>query len=384
VEIPELLEKISNGEDSYTQFKENITNTDKLAEELVAFSNAKGGLLIIGVTDDALVKGLSDKDIRRLNQLIGNVINANVTPPVYPLTTISSIDNKKLLILAIDEGVNKPYSTNKGFYLTKAGSDKRKISPEELRRLFAQSKNLFADEELIHGSDITDINTEQFLRFLNQDNQTVYDELKINKLSLNIVLKNLELIRDSQLTLAGNLIFGLDPQRFSPSFYIDCVYFSGNDVSVEQFISKAVLKGSFEKLYNDSLSFIKGHLKRKQGVDKGFNTSGILEIDERIITELVVNALVHRDYYINSSIKIFMFYNRVEIISPGKLTNSLTVEKIKSGLSIHRNPILNSICKTVLPYSGYGSGIKRVINLNPDIEFVNDIEKEEFKCIIPR
>ena len=384
MEIPELLEKISNGEDSYTQFKENITNTDKLAEELVAFSNAKGGLLIIGVTDDALVKGLSDKDIRRLNQLIGNVINANVTPPVYPLTTISSIDNKKLLILAIDEGVNKPYSTNKGFYLTKAGSDKRKISPEELRRLFAQSKNLFADEELIHGSDITDINTEQFLRFLNQDNQTVYDELKINKLSLNIVLKNLELIRDSQLTLAGNLIFGLDPQRFSPSFYIDCVYFSGNDVSVEQFISKAVLKGSFEKLYNDSLSFIKGHLKRKQGVDKGFNTSGILEIDERIITELVVNALVHRDYYINSSIKIFMFYNRVEIISPGKLTNSLTVEKIKSGLSIHRNPILNSICKTVLPYSGYGSGIKRVINLNPDIEFVNDIEKEEFKCIIPR
>ena len=201
---------------------------------------------------------------------------------------------------------------------------------------------------------------------------------------MNIVLKNLELIRDSHLTLAGNLIFGLDPQRFSPSFYIDCVYFAGNDVSVEQFISKAVLKGSFEKLYNDSLSFIKGHLKRKQGVDKGFNTSGILEIDERIITELIVNALVHRDYYINSSIKIFIFDNRVEIISPGKLTNSLTVEKIKSGLSIHRNPILNSICKTVLPYSGYGSGIKRVINLRPDIEFVNDTEKEEFKCIIPR
>ncbi len=384
MDAAELLEKVSNGEDSYTQFKENITNTDKLAEELVAFSNAKGGWLIIGVTDSSTIKGLADQDIRRLNQLIGNVINANISPPIYPLTSILNINNKKLLILAIDEGANKPYSTNKGFYLTKAGSDKRKISPEELRRLFAQSKKLFADEELVRGSDLSDINTEQFLRFLKQDNQRVYDELKINKLNMNIVLENLELLREAQLTLAGNLIFGLDPQRFSPSFYIDCVYFVGNDIACEQFVSKAVLKGSFEKLYNDAISFIKACLLRRQEAGKGFNSPGILEIDERIITELVVNALVHRDYYINSSIKIFLFENRLEIISPGKLTNSLTVEKIKSGLSIHRNPILNSICKTVLPYSGYGSGIKRVINLNPDIEFDNNIEKEEFKCIIPR
>lgn len=106
--------------------------------------------------------------------------------------------------------------------------------------------------------------------------------------------------------------------------------------------------------------------------------------EELVLTEIIINALVHRDYYINASIKIFIFHSRVEIISPGKLTNSLTIEKIKSGLSIHRNPILNSICKTVLPYSGYGSGIKRVLNIYPDIELINDSDKEEFKCIIKR
>ena len=281
----DLIEKISNGEDSYTQFKENITNTDKLAEELVAFSNAKGGLLILGVKDDSSIKGLSDNDIRRLNQLIGNVINANVTPPVYPLTTIEKINNKKLLVIEIDEGSNKPYSTNKGFYLTKAGSDKRKISPEELRRLFAQSKKLFADEELVNGSDISDLNSEQFLRFLKQDNKLVYDELKINKLSLDVVLENLELLRDAQLTLAGNLIFGLDPQRFRPSFYVDCVFFDGNDVSVDRYVSKKVVKGSFEKLFNDSLSFIIGHLIRRQ-IDENFNSSGELEVDTYIDVSL--------------------------------------------------------------------------------------------------
>ena len=66
--------------------------------------------------------------------------------------------------------------------------------------------------------------------------------------------------------------------------------------------------------------------------------------------------------------KVFVFDSRVEIISPGKLPNSLTVEKIKNGLSVHRNPVLNSICKTLLPYSGYGSGIKRVLRLNPAVE----------------
>ncbi len=66
-----------------------------------------------------------------------------------------------------------------------------------------------------------------------------------------------------------------------------------------------------------------------------------------------------------------------------KLVNSLTVEKIKTGISIQRDPILNTFSKTVFPYTGYGSGIKRVISINPDVKFINDIEKEEFKTIIP-
>jgi len=383
METLELIERISNGEDSYTQFKENVTNNDKLAEELVAFSNSKGGVLIIGVTDNNDIVGLSDDDIRRLNQLVGNVINSNITPPIYPITKIKTIKEKKLLIITVEEGSNKPYSTNKGMYLTKAGSDKRKVSPEELRRLFAESKRLYADEEIVIGSDISDLNSEQFYRFLEKDDNKIYEELKQGRLSLSSVLENRELLRSDQLTLAGNLIFGMNPQKYNTSFYVDCVYFDGDDISVDKFISKKTLKGSFEKLFNDSLAFVVSNLTQKQVYDE-FNTNGELEIDERILTELIVNALVHRDYYINSSIKIFMFHNRIEIVSPGKLTNSLTVAKIKSGISIHRNPILNSICKTVLPYSGYGSGIKRVLSINPDVKFINDTDKEEFKCIISR
>jgi len=106
-------------------------------------------------------------------------------------------------------------------------------------------------------------------------------------------------------------------------------------------------------MLRDSLRFVLSQLRNYQ-VEKDFNSNPKREIDERVLTELLVNALIHRDYLINSSIKVFIFHNRVEIINPGKLTNSLTVEKIKNGLSIHRNPILNSISKNMLPYTGYG------------------------------
>ncbi len=383
METLELIERISNGEDSYTQFKEQAVTAKDLAKEFVSFSNAEGGIIIFGITDDGEVKGLSTDAIEKIGQLVGNTANENVKPPIHPLIKNMTIDDKKVMIVFVKNGTSKPYRTSSGVFYTKSGADKKIISDEELRRLFAESKRLYADEEIVAGSDISDLNSEQFYNFLEKDNSRIYEEVKQGTQSLSSVLENRELLKSEQLTLAGNLIFGMNPQKYNPSFYVDCVYFDGDDISVDKFISKTTLKGSFEKLFNDSLAFVVSNLTKKQ-VEDGFNTKGELEIDERVLTELIVNALVHRDYYINSSIKIFIFHNRIEIVSPGKLTNSLTVDKIKSGISIHRNPILNSICKTVLPYSGYGSGIKRAIGINPNIEFINDIDKEEFKCIIPR
>ncbi len=383
METLELIERISNGEDSYTQFKEQDVTAKDLAKEFVAFSNAEGGIVIFGVADDGEIKGLSIAEVEKIGQLVGNTGQENVKPPIHPLIQNMTIDDKKVTIVFIKNGASKPYKTSSGVFYTKSGADKKIISDEELRRLFAESKRLYADEEIVTDSDISDLNSEQFYNFLEKDDSKIYEEVKQNILSLSSVLENRELLRNDHLTLAGNLIFGMNPQKYNTSFYIDCVYFDGDDVSVDKFISKKTIKGSFEKLFNDSLAFVVSNLKKKQ-VDDEFNTKGELEIDERVLTELIVNALVHRDYYINSSIKIFMFHNRIEIVSPGKLTNSLTVDKIKSGISIHRNPILNSICKTVLPYSGYGSGIKRAIGINPNIEFIDDVDKEEFKCIIPR
>ncbi len=384
METIELIERISNGEDSYTQFKQDINNIESLAYELAAFSNAMGGVLIVGVDDNNNIIGLSSDDIRRLNQMIGNVIRDKIKPLIYPIVEIKNIDDKKILVVEVSKGANKPYDVD-GIYYTKAGSDKRKISSEELRRLFAESKRLFADEEPVYGTDITDINQQIFYEYLKRDNERIFEKLKKEELNLQQILQNKIIMNGDKLTLAGNLIFGIEPQKFTTtkSFYIDCCYFNGNDISVNQYKSQERVYGDFETLYKKSFNFMTSNLKKIQ-VEENFNSNGVIEISEIILGELITNALVHRDYYINSPIKIFMFDDRVEIISPGKLANSLTIENIKAGSTIRRNPIIESICKNILTYSGYGSGIKRVLSINPNIEFINDIDKEEFKCIILR
>ncbi len=378
-----IRDKVKSGEDSYTQFKLNVFESKSLAEEMVAFSNAEGGNIVIGVSDAGEITGLCSEDVRRLNQLIANVANENVRPPVYPLVELLNVDGKTVVIVRIRKGLSKPYCTSGGIYLTKSGSDKRKMSPDELRRLFAQSSNTFADETVIPGSGIRDLNSEYFYHFLEKKDKATYIDLMSSRLDLPTLLGNLDLMRNDRLTLAGNLLFGINPQRFCKSFCIQCVHFAGHDVDVNTFIARENVTGSLHEMYKQCLNFLKSNLIRFQD-SSNFNTPGKLEIPEETLIEVLINALIHRDYYIQSTIKAFVFTDRVEIISPGRLPNSLTVAKIKHGISIHRNPILNSLGQYILPYSGLGSGIRRIMRYSPDTEFINDVDKDEFRCVLRR
>lgn len=143
------------------------------------------------------------------------------------------------------------------------------------------------------------------------------------------------------------------------------------------------LKGTIPKLYNEAMNYITSSLNHIQS-GQGFNSIGKLEISEIALVELVQNALVHRDYFKNAPIRILIFDNRIEIISPGKLPNNLTIEDIKFGNPVIRNNQLVALSTHTLPFSGLGSGIKRAIAEQPNIELINDVEGELFKVIISR
>ena len=383
METIELLAIISKGESSAVQFKERVNDAYKIAIEMVAFSNSKGGLIIIGVNNKTgALNGLSFEEIETTNELLVNAASDNVKSPITIFTEQVSVNGQTLIVVRIKEGSDKPYRDNKGIVWIKNGSDKRKVvSNDELLRMLQSSGNLAADEEPVTNTTYNDIDTDFFKDFVQNKTGKSFDKLDQ---SLPKLLNNMGFAKDEQLTLAGLLLFGNKPQTFKPVFSVQCIAFVGNDVAGKKFRdSEPPFEGNLTELYEKTMSFIIRNLHKVQ-VEESFNILGELEIPKEALEELVVNSLIHRDYFIKSAIKVFIFDNRIEIISPGKLPNSLTVEKIKSGTSIARNPILFSNARYLLPYIGIGSGIPRALDSYPKIDFMNDADKELFTAIIHR
>ena len=378
----ELTDIIERGEDSQHQFKEDIRNAESLAGDMVAFANARGGMIIIGCDDNGKIKGLDAKDVRRLNQLVGNTANQNVKDPINPFTENVKVVDDLLMVVHITEGINKPYMDNKGVVWVKSGSDKRRVtSKEELRRLFQSSDLVNADEVPVNRTTENDID----LRYFREFYQKAYEkDPERSEIPLAQVLRNLNIARNGHLNIAGLMLFGKEPEKYKTAFVIKAVSFVGNDPAGDKYRDSVDIKGKLEQQYIGALSFFKRNLRYIQG-KKGINTLGDLEIPEIVLEELIVNALIHRNYFINAPIRLFIFDNRIEIISPGRLPNNLTIDHIKNGIANIRNDTITSFAgKGLLPYRGMGTGIRRAIRHHADIDFVNDTEGEQFMVMIRR
>ncbi|MDR0864605.1 MAG: ATP-binding protein [Candidatus Symbiothrix sp.] len=162
----ELLKIIGSGETSKVQFKRELGNQDKLAAEMIAFSNAKGGMVLFGVEDKTgKIIGLDYNAIQKVSNTVSTIANELVKPLIYITTEVVNVDvqsgTQKILIVNIEEGISKPYKDKNGAIWIKQGSDKRRVTENtEIMRLFQQSGNLFVDEMIVANTSISDINQE--------------------------------------------------------------------------------------------------------------------------------------------------------------------------------------------------------------------------------
>jgi len=379
METSELLEIIARDEDSKHQFKANVTNGVSLAQEMVAFSNTLGGMIIIGVSDDGTVSGLNRDDMGRLSNLVSNAASQQVIPPVNPITENLVLDGGLVMVVHIHKGISKPYMDKNGLIWVKSGADKRKATArEEIQRMYQSAGLLHGDEIPVPTMTISDLDENVFSIFYKTQYEEVLDE---QDLPLNQLIDNLNLSTDGVLNIAGALLFGKNTARKLPAFIVKCVTYPGTDIDVDEYLDSQDISGTLKDVFDDALGFILRNIKRKQN-NQGVNSLGELEVPKIVFEEMLANALIHRDYFISAAIRIFIFHNRIEIISPGHLPNNLTIENIKSGNSNIRNPILASFAAKMLPYRGLGSGIRRALKAYDKIEFIEDRDGNSFKVII--
>lgn len=383
MEASELFDIIKKGESSRVQFKERLPHQDSLAQEMTAFSNSQGGLIIIGVNDKTgALNGLSFGEIQSTNLQLVNVASQSVFPSIIISTETVQVNGGNLIVVGIVEGFSKPYKDRLGSIYIKNGSDKRRVtSNDEISRLLQSSKAMFADEMPIQGTSIADIDVEYYKAFIRRKYFKDFDDLGIE---LGQSLENLNLMKEGCLTLAGLLSFSSHRQKFRPQFSIQAVSVNATTLIGNSFAdNEPPFEGNLRTVFDKTISFIERNLK-KIPIGDTFNSQTVWEIPYEVFEELIVNALVHRDYFISATIKVFVFSDRIEIVSPGKLPNSLTVENITSGVSISRNPILQTMAQHTLPYKGLGTGVVRAISIYPQIKFVNDQEMERLVVTITR
>jgi len=381
METPELLEIIARDEDGSHQFKANFTNVNAMAAEMVAFSNSGGGRIIIGVSDNGSFSGLTRDDMGRLNQLVSNAASQSVRPPINPETENISVPEGLVMVVRVPDGVSKPYMDKDGTIWVKSGSDKRKAtSREEIQRMYQNANLIHGDEIPAAGLAVADLDPDYFWAFINKHFSESAENLEID---LPQLLRNMNLMKEGVLNVSGALLFAKNPSFRLPIFIVKAIAYPGTEIHEEKYIDSQDITGRISDMFYKSMSFVLGNIKHVQK-NQGVNAPGEPEIPKIALEELIANALIHRDYFVSAPVRIFVFKDRVEIISPGHLPNNLTIENIKRGNSNIRNPILASYAAKILPYRGLGSGIIRALRAHPDIDFEDDRDGNLFKAVIKR
>lgn len=410
----ELLQMRDLAEAGQVQFKERATDRYDIGCEIVAFSNSRGGKLIIGINDKSgVINALSYKELQETTNLLTSIASENVIPNVLIDVDNVPTSGGAVVVVTIPEGKNKPYHDNKGIIWVKNGADKRKVfDNSELAEMMSECGSFAPDEAAVPNATIDDLDADTIKLYLMSRFAPVFkgkniDELNMKDYSLDAMagsvikgttieklLRNLRFIRpDGKMTVAAMLLFGKYTQRWLPVMTAKCISYIGNSVGGTQFRDKMhdmEIEGNLLHQFRTIMNFFTRNLRKVQ-VEKEFNSIGELEISYESLTEYVVNALVHRSLNIKSPIRIFIFDNRVEIHSPGTLPNGLTIENIKNGISMPRNMFLFTNANYLLPYTGAGSGVRRALEYDPNAIFFNGVEDKEithaaneFVITIPR
>lgn len=226
----ELLDLIQRGESSKVQFIVRLSRVNDIATEMVAFSNANGGMIIVGIDDKTgNINGLSFEELKTTNQTLVNSASNNLNVPIYINTETVKVEEQNVVVAHIPEGTKKPYMDREGNIWIKSGIDKRRVtSIEEIARLLQSGGNLYADKTIVNETTLNDIDEDYFQKFILAKTKKSIRELGQ---STATILSNHGMLKDGKISLGGLLLFGKHPQHFRPLFTVQCVSLVGNDIT---------------------------------------------------------------------------------------------------------------------------------------------------------
>jgi ATP-dependent DNA helicase RecG len=379
----ELLEMVSNGENSFVEFKRDDVSPRDLAKEVVGFLNHKGGKVLLGVDDEKNIIGIQRDETReRLEDFVMNAINRWVRPQILPSYQENMFeDGRRVGVLSVDMGVDKPYYINdvdRELYYVRVGSHTNHADRNAIKRMLQASGSLHYEITQVQGSNISQLDERRIYDYFNRIRLLSNLPAWENKSEWERILVNTSIMTRGEnnglsLTVGGLLLFGRDPHQFLRQSGIHLVAHSGLQKDYDS-LERNFLTLPIVPLYDSqkppvllekgimqiALDFVGRHCSH-ENVQGGIRVRS-WDYPEEAIREGIANAIVHRDYTLTgANIEILVFSDRLEIISPGSLPNTVTIERMKAGYRYSRNQFLVDICRDYGIVEQMGLGVKNKI-----------------------
>jgi len=369
----EIMDKLKLGEDSFTEFKEIKFKNGKVSEihpmsisaEIVAFANTEGGVILCGINDDGKVIGISKEEIKILEEWIANICQNNCEPPIRPIISkiiLPNIDGNEVSVLCVEIAKSVfVHQTKDGRFLHRIGSKKELLSTNELAMLMqARNQQIVFDEQLLREASLLDIHLEKVIKSIGAS------QLPLEQLMVNLGILGKE---NNQYypTIAGMLLFGKNPQEFLRSAYIESAVYRDIYFDSDNLIHSTKITGTLDNQIEEAVKFVSRFMKI--GARKKAGRRDYPQFSIKAVHEAIVNAVAHRDYSIRGSkIRLFIFDNRLELYSPGKLPNTITLENIAYRQFTRNELLVSFLSKMKSPQTGIvyiearGEGVRLILN----------------------
>lgn len=378
----ELLELISNGENSGVEFKSDDLRPERLAREIVALANFRGGRILLGVEDDRTITGIRRDDLEEW--IMDTVFGRKVHPMILPFYEEVQVDDQhRVAVVTLTQGTAKPYvvrHNDREEIYVRVGSTSRLATREQQARLFALGGMLHAELLPVSGSALRDLSKERlgdYLTVIVRDNRVPSsdDEWHERLSGLGFMAGREE--GPPVCTIAGLVLFGYRPRRLLRQAGIRWMAFRGDEKAYDA-LDDQVLDGPAVALWKEASDGKremtgKGLIEMLTDAMRPFVSEDSGELEESMrrerrwhypleaLRESIVNGIVHRDWTRNEEVEVARYADRLEVISPGALPNTMTVDKMIAGQRSPRNPIIVEVLRDYGYVDARGMGVRNKI-----------------------
>lgn len=376
----ELLEIIANGESSGIEFKRDDIRPEQLAKEVVALANFQGGRVLLGVEDDGSVSGIQRP---KLEEWVMNVFQDKIHPMILPFyEEIKLDDDKTVAVISFPMGISKPYvlrHAGKEEIYVRVGSTSRLATREQQMRLFELGGMLHTEVMPVPRTDISCLDEARLTNYLKDilrdpDVPGTPDAWQTRLLGLSFLT---EVAGNVCCTIAGLVLFGKSPRRYLKQAGLRVMAFNGQDKEYQALFDDIIdgpIVGRWDIDHGEKRLVDGGIIERFMDAMTPFLSQEANQIDEGLrretkwfypleaVRESLINAIAHRDWTRFVEIETASYSDHFEVISPGSLPNSMTVEKMKAGQRSPRNTIVMEVLRDYgyVDYRGMGVRTKIV------------------------